>query len=43
VNRTWYFDYTGVGRREKDSGTKEDKDCTTDREKAGKRKGDTTE
>jgi len=39
----WYFDYIGDGGREKDSGTQEDRECTTDREKAGKRKGDTIE
>jgi len=39
----WYFDYIGDGGREKDSGTQEDKECTTDREKADKRKGDTIE
>jgi hypothetical protein len=37
----WHFNYIGDGERDKDNGKEEDKACTTDTEKAGKRKGDT--
>jgi hypothetical protein len=32
IPHVWYFDYIGVGGREKYGGTKEDEECTTDRD-----------